>query len=453
MQNNADNKNVENINGAENSVRELEPMNEFERLLIQLLGNEIPSEEFLGALFNGPLFVLTSEDQIDKKKNRLKDNPSLFTLFGNEKQPYLALFTDKSRALPIQEKDDKFNVLLQVPVGDLLSGSHDVGVVVNPFWDKHARWEPQQIGAFKNIVRREESGLWVKIPDDQLITVYTENGQPLKVEREQFRSEMLPQQLKNVMDKPEQLYNTIISAVNDGFHADVLDAAKKLYETDTVKERATTGYGVVLMQNGQLDEAEELFNNFLKEVKSPVIMTNLAKLNDIRGNKEARYTLLEDALNINPNMDSALEWYCSIINEEKGGQPAIEAALDELEGLAGSWRPAMLLGRAKIMDGKVDEALEHYTDALEVEGHSPDALVTVTSELGRMGHHAKVISFGLEHYNMQRDDPRAAFNIFQACLHEKNAEPGLQLCEKMKEIPVPDLQNAVAQFKAELEKI
>jgi len=201
----------------------------------------------LAALFNTPMFVLTTEDQIDKSSNKLKDNPKFFTLFGEQKQPYLALFSENLRARPIQEKDEKFSVMIQVPVGDMLAQSPGIGLIVNPFWDKHARWEPEQIGVFGNLMRREEGGLWVRLPEEELITVMTNQGFPMKISREQFRMQILPEHLKQFNDKPDELYATIMSAINDGFAADVVEASRRLVEIDSIKERATTALSMVLI--------------------------------------------------------------------------------------------------------------------------------------------------------------------------------------------------------------
>ncbi len=440
-------------NGNEVALKELVPTNEIERLLVQLHAGELQSEEFLAALFNSPMFVLTTDDQIDKTNNKLKDNPKFFTLFGDKKQPYLALFSDNIRTRPIQEKDDKFNVVIQIPVGDMLAQSPGIGLIVNPFWDKHARWEPEQIGVFGNLMRREQGGLWVRIPEDELMTVQTNTGFPLKIAKEQFRAQILPEHIKQYNDKPDELYATIMSAVNDGFSKDVVAAAHRLYEIDPIKERSTTALSMVLIQSGGLDEAEKLLHEYLVDHRSPVILANMAKLNEVRGDLEKRTAFLEESLQIDPNMANVLEWYCMVIDQEKGGHAAVIEALDNLEGIAGSWRPALLLGRAKLFDGKVDEAIEHYTDALEVDGRSSDALVFATAELGKSGNPEKVISFGIQMYDIRKDDPRAGLNILQACVVTQNKEAGLKLAEEMAQIPHEELQAAVSQFKAELEKI
>ena len=443
---------MENNNEAqEQKKNELEPINEIERSLVSLRSNEITSEDFLAELFNETLFVLTSEDQVDKQKGRLVDNPMLFTLFGDRKQPFLVIFTTKDRAHPVVSQIDKFKILIEVKVGDLIANAN-TGIVVDPFWDKSVQWEPEQIATFRQIMKRDENGLWTKLPDEELITVFTQEGHPLKISREQFRKDILPKQIEEIKSNSEELYKLIVTAVNDNMAEDVLEASKYLYENDDIKERAVIGYGLVLTTLKKYDEAEAVFSSFLSENKSPMVMGNLARIYDLDGRKEEAFKLLEDSLKLDPNMDGALEWYCGLVNE-KGGNDAVIEALDELEGLAGSWRPALLLGRAKLLAKKVDEALEHYQDALEVEEHTTDALVIITAELGQSGLYDELIDFGLKHYRIDRDDPRAGLNILRAGLDSKQKDKVFPLAEQMEKIPVPQLQEEVKKLKAELEKL
>ncbi len=449
----SDEKKVIETTEEENSaLLPFEATNEIEKLLVQLHSQEVTSEDFLGAIFNGPLFVLTTEENVDKENKKLVDNPKLFTLFGGEKQPFLALFTDRNRVRPVQEKDSNFSVVIQVKAGDLLAGAVGAGIVINPFWENHARWEPKQIAAFKNIMQRSEEGLWSKLPKEQLMTVNTADGGPIQIPREQFRQQILPQHIKELNDKPEELYGLIMNAVNDGFHVEILDAAHHLHEIDTIKERSTTALSIALLSNKKLDEAETLLNEYLAKEKSPVILANLAKLYEAREDKDKSLSTLEEALTLNPNMASALEWYCSIL-DKNGGKEAVVSALDELDGIAKSWMPALLLGRVKVNDDKPSEAVEHYTDAMEVVEHAPDTLIRATSELGQKGFHKEIIELTNETYDIQRDDPRGAFNALQACRKIEDRDSGLALCEKMSAIPLEDVTKVISQFKEEFDKM
>ena len=72
-------------------------------------------------------------------------------------------------------------------------------------------------------------------------------------------------------------YGVIVTALNDGFCADILEAARHFYEIDPERQRAANQWGILLMEEGRLDEAETLFNASIRQHgKSGVFLSNLA---------------------------------------------------------------------------------------------------------------------------------------------------------------------------------
>jgi hypothetical protein len=53
--------------------------------------------------------------------------------------------------------------------------------------------------------------------DPNLIRVFDKYGQELFISKDQWRTNVLPGTLKSQWDNPEQLYGTVVSALNDGF--------------------------------------------------------------------------------------------------------------------------------------------------------------------------------------------------------------------------------------------
>ena len=74
--------------------------------------------------------------------------------------------------------------------------------------------------------------------DPNLIRVYDKYGRQLFVTKETWRTDVLPGTIQANWDNPDQLYNLIIAALNDGFRADILEAAKHLYDVDAERLRA-----------------------------------------------------------------------------------------------------------------------------------------------------------------------------------------------------------------------
>jgi Flp pilus assembly protein TadD len=138
--------------------------------------------------------------------------------------------------------------------------------------------------------------------DPNLIRVYDKYGRQLFVTKEAWRTDVLPGTIQANWDNPDQLYNLIIAALNDGFRADILEAATHLYDVDAERLRAANLWGIVLMEEGRLDEAEHVFNAFIRQHgESGVILTNLAKIFAKRGDEAKAERTLWHALEVDPN--------------------------------------------------------------------------------------------------------------------------------------------------------
>ena len=75
------------------------------------------------------------------------------------------------------------------------------------------------------------------------IRVYDPYGRETFVTREQWRSSVLPGTLQRAWNDPDELYGFIASALNDGFHADLVDAARHLAATDPDRTRGAVRLG------------------------------------------------------------------------------------------------------------------------------------------------------------------------------------------------------------------
>ena len=69
------------------------------------------------------------------------------------------------------------------------------------------------------------------------VRAFDQNGQEVIVPREEWRTSVLPGLVKEVWDQPDQLYMLILNSLNDGFMAEIADAAQHLRETDPIKGR------------------------------------------------------------------------------------------------------------------------------------------------------------------------------------------------------------------------
>jgi len=191
----------------------------------------------------------------------------------------------------------------------------------------------------------------------RLIRVFDEFGRELFITKEQWRTSVLPGTLKSNWNSPDQLYGIIVGALKDGFFADIVDAAEHLYRIDPVPARGACMYGIALMKNNRLDEAESvLLSHVQKHGEEGYVLTNLAKVCSARNDSQKAEATLWHALEVDPNQDNGFGWYAAIYRERSGEQAGLEA-LSRVAALPGSWRAQLWLARAALDAHNLEKAL------------------------------------------------------------------------------------------------
>jgi len=162
--------------------------------------------------------------------------------------------------------------------------------------------------------------------DPRLIRVFDEFGRELFITKEQWRTSVLPGTLKSNWNSPDQLYGIIVGALKDGFFADIVDAAEHLYHVDPVPARGACMYGIALMKNNRLDEAESvLLSHVQKHGEEGYVLTNLPKVYSARNDSQKAEATLWHVLEVDPNQDNGFGWYAAIYRERSGEQAGLEA--------------------------------------------------------------------------------------------------------------------------------
>jgi tetratricopeptide (TPR) repeat protein len=183
--------------------------------------------------------------------------------------------------------------------------------------------------------------------DPNLIRVFDNFGRESFISKVEWRTNVLPGALKSHWDKPDQLCETIITALNDGFVAEVDRAAERLYQLDPNSSRNVCVYASVHLRNERLNDAERVLCSFLENNGDDgSVLTNLAKVFAARGETKKQNETLWHALTVDPNQDNALGWYEALARERSGEG----AALNDLRRVAqhpDSWRPQLLVGESR----------------------------------------------------------------------------------------------------------
>ncbi len=273
------------------------------------------------------------------------------------------------------------------------------------------------------------------------ITVYDKFGRQLEIERDEWRTHVLPQQLIDAHDDADALYAAIVGALEDGFVDDVLPATERLYEIDTNPERCHTVRGIALLQSGDLEGAGFVLSDYLERFgPSGVVLTNLAKLQAARGLEAQSEATLWLALSYDPNQENALLWYGSIHRERQGNE-GLWQAIERVAELPGSWRPQLWLARNALERRELNEARRLYSHVLDQAADEPDVLMMISGDLGNNGYASEVLNIVGPVYEPHRHNPLAGLNLLRAHLQMGNLVEGQELLHELFALNRPDLRD------------
>lgn len=291
--------------------------------------------------------------------------------------------------------------------------------------------------------------------DPNLIRVFDRYGRELFIAKEEWRKNILPGAIQAEWTKPDQLYGVILAALNDGFRADVLDAARQLYAIDTDAVRGACVWGIVLMEEERLDEAEQVFRDFLAtHGEAGVVLTNLAKVYAKRGDHTAAERILWHALEVDPNQDNGFGWY-EVIHRERGGEEAGLAAMRRVAALPGSWRAQLWLARAALQSRDLVSAVALYRESLAcVSRPVPgDLLMQMSGDLGNAGYLPEILELVEPHFDPAIHGLTVGNNLIKAHLDLGQTDHSRRILDQLYALKRPDWKDTLSFWDTELAKV
>lgn len=285
------------------------------------------------------------------------------------------------------------------------------------------------------------------------IKAYDKYGRELMIPAEKWRNEVLPGQISRDWNDSAALYRTIVLAAQDGFHADVLAASRRMHALAPADEGVVCLHGIVLSKNGLADEAEKLFRDYLgSRPGSAYVLCNLAKVVDAHGDHAEAEALLWQSLTIDPNQDNGLLWW-GATHSDRTGQAGFLQAMEKVAVLPGSWRAQLWLAR-KALEGKdLETALGYYRTVLDRAPDEPDALMMISGDLGNSGYVEQIVHVLAPIYAVEKHGPLAGLNLLQAYLATKDLAGAKRLLHELFELNRPDLREHLIRFSQECDKL
>jgi len=289
--------------------------------------------------------------------------------------------------------------------------------------------------------------------DPNMIRVHDAYGRELFLTREQWRDSVLLGNIEKAWNQPDALYGMILSALNDGFRADIVKAAQHLHDIDPDPVRGTCVWGIVLNEEGRLDEAEAVFKaHVAKHGENGVVLTNLAKIYAKQGDDAKAEAVLWHALELDPNQDNGVGWY-EVIHRERGGEEASRAALQRIAALPGSWRAQLWLARKALENRDLAGALDFYRESLSRIDPAPaGALMQISGDLGNAGHLVPLLEIVAPRFQATLHGLEVGNNLIKAHLDLGQLDAARAILDQLYALQRPDWKQTLAFWDTELAK-
>jgi tetratricopeptide (TPR) repeat protein len=286
----------------------------------------------------------------------------------------------------------------------------------------------------------------------ETIRAFDQYGREVMVPREEWRTNVIPGMLKEAWDDADRLYAVILNSINEGFVVEMTDAATHLLEIDPIAGRGTCMAAIVMAGTGRRDEAEKLLTDFpAKHGEDGSVLVNLAKIYADKGQAELANETLMRALEIEPNHDSGLGWYASMV-QERGGDSATKEALREVAARPKSWRAQIWLARGELNEGNVAGARKLYEEALEraPKPVPPDVMMQMSEDLGAKGHLRELIELTAPNFVPEWHGMPVGNNLIKALVDTGNLQPAEQVKAALWAQNRPDWKDALSYWDAEI---
>ena len=296
-----------------------------------------------------------------------------------------------------------------------------------------------------NVIKPNDNSL-DKLEEGEFVELYDASGKPVRILKQQWFQQVLPNQIQQRWEDADALYGLIIQAIQDGFSEAVQSAAHRLKEIDRIPERASTVLSIVYLKTNQVELAESELLNFISiHGKTGIILTNLAKVYFEQGKYEESEKTLWEALCIDPNQDNGLPWWV-LRQKEKLGSQSIPEMLKRACNIEGSWLPQVYLAAIYLEQKNLESAMTLYRKAIPYAKTNNGVLYRISGDLGRFGYPRESIQLVSPLYSPDKDDIRTGLNLVQAYYKLNMREERLALIEKLKTLQRLDIQPFISDM-------
>lgn len=288
----------------------------------------------------------------------------------------------------------------------------------------------------------------------EMIKVHDEYGRELLITKKDWLNNVLLGNLEKNKNNSDDLYNLLLSALNDNFETHIQSYAEHLYRTDSLKERGACMYAIVLIKNKYFDLAEKVVKETIAEIgETGALLINLAKVYACWEEHKKAEDILWHALEVDPNQDNGLEWYVAI-QKEKGGKESYLEALSRVNDLPNAWRPNLWLARESLENENLSEALSYYQRLFEINGNvDAKTLQQISGDLGLKGYISEIIDVVEPMYNIKIHGLMVGNNLLKATIELKRFDKAQSILNGLFSEDRPDWKEGLTYWQNELDKL
>ncbi|MDQ3439033.1 MAG: tetratricopeptide repeat protein [Planctomycetota bacterium] len=290
----------------------------------------------------------------------------------------------------------------------------------------------------------------------EMIHLLDAYGRPVQITRREWRDKVLRHNIQSAWNEPDKLHDLVVSSLNDGFRAEIIAAAEHLYAIDPNRARTTNLWGVILMEEKRLDEAERVLSDYIASRGNETwILSNLAKVYSNRGNEARADEYLWRSLTADPNNHYASALYVATAKERGGGAAAAAtSALRRIAQLPGSWRALLHLAREELDAGRLGDAMTFYRQALQrtPQPAPADLLAKASGDLGERGHLRELVSLVGPQFNATAHGLEVGNNLIKAHVDRGELEEARRILDELFALNRPDWREALGFWDTEIAK-
>ena len=279
-------------------------------------------------------------------------------------------------------------------------------------------------------------------------------GRPIRIEREEFRTRVLPDLVKASENDPDRLTAVIMQGLREGFADDLIAAANRLTVIDKNNlERALTVLSVVQRDSGELDLAEGTLNELLqRQPGSPAAYVGLGMLQEKQGNLDACEELLMQALQADPNHPDGVHGYLQV-RHRRVGDDGYPAEIEKLMALDGAWRPHLFRARLHALADEDDRAKALYLEVLERQDVRSDSMVMISNDLLQANKTELLEELILPRFEPGQHHPQTGIALLHNYRVKEEHVAGEELLHKMHVFYGHAIGNELQPFTAEFDRM